>query len=166
MKNRRSFRCSRDAEANDMIHMRSDHRSVMAQFVIPAPQKKDSQKGYTKWRNNSTTESIKFQLNERMRSEEANRSEERCCELDRRIKQKAEAAVAAHKPSEDETAAGMKQAEGGADANATASHNLVEEETAAAMQDTEGETKTDSTVAATETKREEVNSTASTLEKK
>ena len=30
---------SRDAEANDMIHMRSDHRCVMATFVIPAKAK-------------------------------------------------------------------------------------------------------------------------------
>ena len=114
---------------------------------------------------NSKTESIKSQFNERMRSEESTRFEERNCELERRIKQKAEAAVAAHKPSEDETAAGMKQAEGCADANAAAPHNLVEEETAEATKDTEGETKTDSAVAATEYKREEVNSTESTREK-
>ena len=31
---------SRDAEANDMIHMGSDHRCVMATFVIPAKAKK------------------------------------------------------------------------------------------------------------------------------
>ena len=31
--------CSRDAEANDMIHMGSDHRSDMAQFAITAPKK-------------------------------------------------------------------------------------------------------------------------------
>ena len=43
---------SRDAESNDMIHMECDHRSVMAQFVIPAPKKKNSPKGYTKWREN------------------------------------------------------------------------------------------------------------------
>ena len=43
LSNRKHLRCSRDAEANDMIHMRSDHRSVMAQFVIPAPKKKGSQ---------------------------------------------------------------------------------------------------------------------------
>ena len=30
---------SRDAEANDMIHMRSGQRSVRARFVIPAPKK-------------------------------------------------------------------------------------------------------------------------------
>ena len=31
---------SRDAEANDMTHMGSDHRCVMARFVIPAKTKK------------------------------------------------------------------------------------------------------------------------------
>ena len=31
---------STDAEANDMIHMGSDHRCVMARFVIPAKTKK------------------------------------------------------------------------------------------------------------------------------
>ena len=35
--------CSRDAEANDMIHMGSDHRSVMAHFVITTPKKEVSQ---------------------------------------------------------------------------------------------------------------------------
>ena len=33
---------SKDAEANDMIHMGSDHRSVKAQFVIPAKKKTES----------------------------------------------------------------------------------------------------------------------------
>ena len=41
--NRKNLRC-RDAEANDMIRMGSDRRSVMAQLVIPAPKKKDSKK--------------------------------------------------------------------------------------------------------------------------
>ena len=36
--------CSRDAEANDMIHKRSDHRNVVAQFVVTAPNKEVSQK--------------------------------------------------------------------------------------------------------------------------
>ena len=36
--------CSRDAEANDMIQMDSDHRSVTTQFVITAPKKEVSQK--------------------------------------------------------------------------------------------------------------------------
>ena len=33
---RKYLRWSKDAEANDTIHMESDHRSVIAQFVIPA----------------------------------------------------------------------------------------------------------------------------------
>ena len=33
---RKPMRCCKDTEANDMIRMGSDHRSVMAQFVIPA----------------------------------------------------------------------------------------------------------------------------------
>ena len=40
---RKYLRCSKDAEASDMGHMGSDHRCVMAQFVFPAPKKKDSQ---------------------------------------------------------------------------------------------------------------------------
>ena len=36
--------CSRDAEANDMIHKGSDHRSVVAHFVITTPEKEVSQK--------------------------------------------------------------------------------------------------------------------------
>ena len=50
--NRKFLRCSRDAEANDRIHMGSDHGRVMAQFVISAPKKKDSQNGFKKWRKN------------------------------------------------------------------------------------------------------------------
>ena len=42
--------CSRDSEANDMIHMGSDHRSVKAQFVITAPKKEVSQKTHIAWR--------------------------------------------------------------------------------------------------------------------
>ena len=34
--NRKDHTWSRDAEANDMIHKGSDHRGVMARFVIPA----------------------------------------------------------------------------------------------------------------------------------
>ena len=46
--NKKYLRCSEDAEANDMIHMGSDHRCVMAQFVIPAPKKEDSQNRFKK----------------------------------------------------------------------------------------------------------------------
>ena len=41
--------CRRDAEANDMIHMGSDHRSVLAHFVIAAPKKEHSE---SRWRKN------------------------------------------------------------------------------------------------------------------
>ena len=41
--NRKYLRWSKDAEANDMTHVESDHRSVMAQLVIPAKKKKESQ---------------------------------------------------------------------------------------------------------------------------
>ena len=44
--------CSRDAEANDMIHMGSDHTSVMAQFVITAS-KKDVKQKHTAQRRTS-----------------------------------------------------------------------------------------------------------------
>ena len=33
------MRYNKDAEANDMIHMGSDHRCVMATFIINAPKK-------------------------------------------------------------------------------------------------------------------------------
>ena len=44
---RKNMYCSRDAQANDMIHMGSDHRSVMAQFVIAVSKKEVSQKTHT-----------------------------------------------------------------------------------------------------------------------
>ena len=37
---RRYLRNVKDAEANDMIHMGSDHRCVMATFLINTPEKK------------------------------------------------------------------------------------------------------------------------------
>ena len=41
---RKHLSYSRDAEANDMIHMGSDHTSVMAQLAIAAPTKENSPK--------------------------------------------------------------------------------------------------------------------------
>ena len=40
---RRHLKFSKNAEVNDMLHMGSDHRSVMAQFVIPSKDWKGSQ---------------------------------------------------------------------------------------------------------------------------
>ena len=39
----KNLRWSKDAEENDMKHMKSNHRRVMAQFVVPAKKKKESQ---------------------------------------------------------------------------------------------------------------------------
>ena len=41
---RRYFRYNRDADANDMIHMGSDHRCVMAIFTITMPGKNNHHK--------------------------------------------------------------------------------------------------------------------------
>ena len=48
---RKHMCCSRHALTNDMIHMGSDHRSVMAQFVTTAPKKQVSQKTHRKEEN-------------------------------------------------------------------------------------------------------------------
>ena len=45
---------SRDAEANNMIHIGSDHRSVMARFVIPVSKQKDSPKRIIHYRERTT----------------------------------------------------------------------------------------------------------------
>ena len=49
MTDREHYSWSRDAEANDTIDMGSDHRCVMAKFVIPVKTKK-------KARNNESTQ--------------------------------------------------------------------------------------------------------------
>ena len=63
--NRKHMSFSRDAQANDMIHIGSDHRSFMAQSVIKAPMKKDSQKTRIEGSKTSTKESIKSQYDGR-----------------------------------------------------------------------------------------------------
>ena len=89
MLNRKYFRCSKDAEASDIIHTwEVIIKSVMAQFVIPAPEKKDSQNRFKKWRTNSATESIKSQTSGEVKYEETTRFEERYRELERKIVQK------------------------------------------------------------------------------
>ena len=45
---RRHLKFSKNAETNDMLHMASDHRSVMAQFVIPGKDWKGSQAKHRK----------------------------------------------------------------------------------------------------------------------
>ena len=81
---RKHLYCSRDAEANDMIHMGSDHRSVMAQFVITAPKKEVSQKTHIA-KKNFLADSTKSQNDKKKpRSDEAIKFEERYAELERK----------------------------------------------------------------------------------
>ena len=53
---------SRDAEANDMRHMRSDHRCVMARFAIPAKAKKKTRLSETTPRETDERKRGKEQL--------------------------------------------------------------------------------------------------------
>ena len=90
--NRKMLSCSRHAEANDMIHMGGDHRSVMAQFLIKA------------WTKET---------------------------LESRVKQKADAAVAAQKPSEVGAAAEITQADERAEGEAAAAETEAQAAAAA-----------------------------------
>ena len=92
---RKHIYCSRASEANDMIHMihmGSDHRSVMAQFVITAPKNEVSQKTHCDQKKIKTAENTKSQRHDKTRSGEAIKFEERYAELERKIKYKTEIA--------------------------------------------------------------------------
>ena len=52
--NRKYLTHSRDAEANDMIHIGSDHRSVMARFVIPVSKQKTHPKEFIHYMDRTT----------------------------------------------------------------------------------------------------------------
>ena len=51
---RKNLKHSRNAEANDMIHMGSGHRSILTQVVIPVPKKNDSQKRIQSFKEESS----------------------------------------------------------------------------------------------------------------
>ena len=51
---RTNLKHSRNAEANDMIHMGSGHISIMTQVVIPVPKKNDSQKRIQSFKEESS----------------------------------------------------------------------------------------------------------------
>ena len=55
---RKNLKHSRDTEANDMIHIGSDQRSVMEQFVIPAATKDRLTKKYITWREHGSSQQI------------------------------------------------------------------------------------------------------------
>ena len=81
---RKHMYCSRDAEANDMIHMGCDHRSVMAQFVITAPKKEVSQKTHIAKKKIKQQRAQRAKMMKKTRSDEANKFEERYAELERK----------------------------------------------------------------------------------
>ena len=67
-----------------MIHMGSDHRSVMARFLISVSKQKDSTKRIHSLQGENNTD----QVNENEKPEEITEVEERYSELERRIVQK------------------------------------------------------------------------------
>ena len=105
--------CSRDAEANDMIHIGSDHRSVMARFVIKAPNKRDPRK-------KRRSENIRIQNDGKEDPDERNAIDERHHELECSVKQEAEAAAAAQKQKGTEAADAKTRGEGGNEGKAEA----------------------------------------------
>ena len=67
-----------------MIHIGSDHRSVMARFLISVSKQKDSTKRIHSLQGENNTD----QVNENEKPEEITEVEERYSELERRIVQK------------------------------------------------------------------------------
>ena len=85
---RRHLRYSKDAEANDMIHMGSDHRCVMATFVINAQKKKGTRGANNNKQRNVAKESIRGQIDKKNGNKEASTFKERYQELEERSNKK------------------------------------------------------------------------------
>ena len=117
---RKHFCCCRDAEANDMIHMGSDHRSVMAQLIITAPKKEISPKTHCDKTMMRTKENTKNQSDDKTRHDEANKFEARFAEVERKIKYKAEIAATTQKQEMSKSLKIPEQAEGVVDAGVAA----------------------------------------------
>ena len=81
---RKHIHCSRDADANNMIHMGSDHGSVLAQFDITAPKNEVSQKTHCDKTKMKTAEGTTSQSDDKTRSGEAIKFEKRYAELERK----------------------------------------------------------------------------------
>ena len=96
---RKPMRCCKDAEANDMIRMGSGHRSVMAQFVIPA-KKKDSQQNDTNLMKSAKKTGDTSQLNEGTKLGEISRLEERYQEHETGVMKKGDPVEAEQKNEE------------------------------------------------------------------
>ena len=100
--------CSRDAEANDMIHMGSDHESVMATFVIKAQRKNDSRETRNDKQRSNTVKTTKEHTDDKG-SKEAITFEERYQKFEEKIKYKAGAAEVDQKNNAAEAAAETKK---------------------------------------------------------
>ena len=88
-KQEKHLKCSRDAEANDMINLGSDHRSVVTQLVIPEPTKeRHPKRKHLMWRRKSATDDNNDQVSESAKSEKNIKFEKRYSELERRSMQK------------------------------------------------------------------------------
>ena len=96
-----------------MIHIGSDHRSVMARFVIKAPNKRDPRK-------KRRSENIMIQKDGKEDPDERNAIDERYHELECSVKQEAEAAAAAQKQKGTEAADAKTREEVGDEGKAEA----------------------------------------------
>ena len=81
--------CSRDAEANEMIHMGSEYRSVMTTFVIKAHRKNDSRETLNAKQRSNTVQNTKEHTDDKEGSKEAIMFDQ---PLEEKIKYKARAA--------------------------------------------------------------------------
>ena len=84
---RRHLKYSKDAEANDMIHIGSDHRCVMATLVINTPKKNGSHDA-DKDKHKRTKKSIRTQTGKKDGETESSTFEKRYQELEETIKPK------------------------------------------------------------------------------
>ena len=84
-------------KTKDMIHMGSDHRSVMATFVIEGLDKRRPWMTQTEDRNTKDSECSMIQDNGKEEHEERNPIDERYHELECSVKRETEAAAAEQK---------------------------------------------------------------------
>ena len=88
---RRHLKYNKYAEANDMIHMGSDHRCVMATLVINTPKKKMAHHETNKDKLRTTKQNNRKQTDKKIGEEEATFGR-RYEDIIQKIKEKAEAA--------------------------------------------------------------------------
>ena len=115
---RKHVYCSRDAVANDLIHIGKRPQKCYGTHRDYSTKKEVSQKTHKQPRRKSKQQRAqRAKMMKKKRSDEANKFEERYAELERRIKHEAEIAATTQKPTMTES----KQAEGVIDAEVAAS---------------------------------------------